>query len=320
MKTQINKSNILQLTNGGLDIYLYILKQYYPCKTLFFAGTSLILVRNPFNKNQWSLVLERIDDLVVHRDRDLDSCRGTALDFAQLHFKTGSLEDLLLLLCQKMGLQVPMLKGKDPAPEQEEDWRAQVSFFRPPISNIRPQASLSLNELHQLITGPRYAGITSQLRKIRDPHQKRRFKAAKFPYVTFSGIFEKRDERSLIKPSQLVVFDFDHLPNVEEVKRLLLHETALETEMLFVSPSGDGLKWVLRLEPDLMSHRDFYLSVSNYLKLEFKLETDKSCRDLSRACYIPNDPDSYLGERHWGSGRAEVRSRESEVGSPKLEV
>ena len=104
------------------------------------------------------------------------------------------------------------------------------------------------------------------------------------------------------------------------MKRLLLHETALETEILFVSPSGDGLKWVLRLEPDLMSHRDFYLSVSNYLKLEFKLETDKSCRDLSRACYIPNDPDSYLGERHWGSGRAEVRSRESEVGSPKLEV
>ena len=95
-----------------------------------------------------------------------------------------------------------------------------------------------------------------------------------------------------------VVFDFDGLDNIAEVWRLLLYETALETEMLFISPSGNGLKWVLRIEPENGSHRDFFLGVSNYLWSEFRLKVDSSGKDLARACFLAFSPESYLHPRH----------------------
>src|SRR5690606_14769243 len=96
----------------------------------------------------------------------------------------------------------------------DDSWRPRVSYFQPPISNVLPSEEISLQEVHRRITGDLFADITAELRRITDPKQKRRYKAAHFPYVTFAGCFAKRQDAALLESSLLMVFDFDHLEDL----------------------------------------------------------------------------------------------------------
>lgn len=304
MKT-LTPTDILSRTQGGRDIYAYVLRQFYRDEIVSFEDCDRQKVRNPFNGNERTLLLEKIGGVVTHRDLARPGFAGTAFDFAWLFLKPRDREELYFLLDQLLHLNLSGFSGKREAQPPKEAWRPQVSFFRKPISNILPSATVSLFKVHQLLTGGYLAKITQQLRAISDPKERRRFKATRFPYVTFSGVFSSRREQDLLKHSSLVVFDFDDLEDVAEVRQQLLFSTALETELLFTSPSGNGLKWVLRIEPENGSHRDFFLAVSNYLWSEFRLKVDSSGRDLARACFLAYSPDSYLHPRH----RAESATR-----------
>ena len=81
------------------------------------------------------------------------------------------------------------------------------------------------------------------------------------------------------------------------MRKKLLEDEYFETEMLFRSPSGDGLKWVIRVDRE-SSHREFFLAVAAYLRHTYDLEADASGKDISRACFLPHDPEAYLHSRH----------------------
>lgn len=182
---------------------------------------------------------------------------------------------------------------------EDDSWRPLVSFFRPPVRNTRPSESLSLWEVHNRITGDAYKDITQQLRSLSDPKQIRALKASSFAYVTFAGTFSSRNDRNLLQTSDLLVLDFDHLPDPERVKQQLLEDPYFDTEMLFVSPSGTGLKWVIRnCDPEKPEHSRFFNGVSYYLSVTYKLKVDLSGKDRSRACFLPYDPGCYLNPRH----------------------
>ena len=176
----------------------------------------------------------------------------------------------------------------------EDQWQPQFSFFRAPISNTLPSEVLDLPQLHARITGDDYATVTRKLRELQDPGQRRSFKARSFPYVTFSGIFSKRCESGLLQHSGLLALDFDHVEALSELKRQLLSDPQLRTELLFTSPSGQGLKWIVSCEPQKWSHSEYFQAVSNYLQHTYGLRPDASCRDVSRACFTAFDPECFL--------------------------
>ena len=64
--------------------------------------------------------------------------------------------------------------------------------------------------------------------------------------------------------------------------------------LAFRSPSGDGLKWVISVDLSEMSHQRMFAAVCNYLKSRYGVEADPSGRDVSRACFLPHDPEAYL--------------------------
>ena len=114
----------------------------------------------------------------------------------------------------------------------------------------------------------------------------------------------------MLRHSNLVCFDFDHLPDVEATFQLLLKDKFFPTMLLFRSPSGDGLKWVISMERQFLSrekffplenqadyHPLFFKSVSYYLLNQYNLTTDKSGKDIARACFLPYDPDAYINEK-----------------------
>ena len=86
-------------------------------------------------------------------------------------------------------------------------------------------------------------------------------------YVTFYGLFPKRTDAALIRHSGLITLDFDHVSNLQELRDLLLRDRYFETELMFVSPSGDGLKWIISIDLKECNHQDWFKAVAAYLKI-----------------------------------------------------
>lgn len=131
------------------------------------------------------------------------------------------------------------------------------SYFRAPITNTVPHSAFSLLDAYHYITGGIAKETTAHLRTLSGKAHSV-YKQNSFDYCTFSGIFSTRHNGDLLRHSSLVCFDFDHLPNVEDTFKLLLKDKYFPTLLLFRSPSGDGLKWVISMERQFLCREKFF--------------------------------------------------------------
>lgn len=117
--------------------------------------------------------------------------------------------------------------------------------------------------------------------------QKSYQKLIHFPALIFGGTFSGTGKaEDISEMSGLIVLDFDHINNLEDIRLKL--ETDLHTYLLFQSPSGDGLKVIVRHDlRDASKWQFLYQELEEYYINEFQLEPDKSGKDISRMCYIP---------------------------------
>lgn len=171
----------------------------------------------------------------------------------------------------------------------------ELSYFKRPVTNVQPYAKVTLPRIYKAITGQYFKAVTKKLRAIKDKDQVRKFKAASFDYVTFSGTFSKRNNNNLIGHSSYLCFDLDNLVNLESVRDALKHDEY--TELLFQSPGGRGLKWICQVDIKRGSHLDYFNGIASYLQDNYKVTADPSGKDCSRACFICHDPDAYLSPK-----------------------
>jgi hypothetical protein len=304
----LNKESILKKTHYGLNIYAHILRCYYPEQiVLSISGRTCAPARNPFNSDKPTLFIEVKKNLAVHRDSENAIPAGDVFSYAELHYKQSG-DELLQILNVEMNLQISekfTFYGKNPegelpkSPSIERIGEASFSFFKAPVSNITPHSQTTLVQIFNAIKGNYYKERTSNLRAFADGKLARLYKAQHFDYCTFSGVFTTRNDKSLVKHSGLLCIDFDHLNSVETLFKSLLHDDYFDTQLLFRSPSGDGLKWIIQINPPLsdlgsFSHGEYFAAVANYIRQAYGVEVDKSGRDLSRACFLPHDPNAYI--------------------------
>lgn len=295
---ELTRENILERTQRGLKIYSSIHHRYFPEQGLVLSNNICRAVRNPFYGKNDSLIFFLEGNIAQHQDLEMQEFKGDVFNFAQQHFKTNDPTELYssINLALKLGLKMP-----EDAPNwldtEDDSWRPEFSFYKPPISNTLPNTNMNLAQVHELITGSAFEGITNKLRSLETPEERRAFKATSFPYVSFAGTFSKRNDKAMLTSSGLLVLDFDHLPNLKETKELLLSDEYYDTELLFTSPSGDGLKWIIRNDMGV-PHRYMFNAVCSYLKKKYQLEADPSGKDLSRSCFLCQDRDSFLHARH----------------------
>ena len=173
------------------------------------------------------------------------------------------------------------------------NWQT-FSFYSLPISNTTPCKEFNLLDAYNYIVGHQAEHCTNTLRSITDKSYAKSYKTNNFNYCTFSGVFNKRDDKFLVKHSGLLCIDFDHLDDVEETKRKLLNDAYFVTQLLFVSPSGDGLKWAVSIDLTEASHENWFNAISNYLMETYSLKADPQCRNVSRACFLPHDPNCFI--------------------------
>ena len=179
--------------------------------------------------------------------------------------------------------------------EKSSNNLARFSYFEAPIQNVHPSKNVTLVDVYHYIKDSKEAlVVTRELRSKTDIKEARKFKSRNFDYCTFSGIFTSRSEKDLVTHSGLICLDFDHLKNLEEVRQWLLNDDYFDTQLLFTSPSGDGLKWIVEIDLTKASHLDYFLGIQNYLKLEYGLDIDPSGKDICRACFLPHDPNCYI--------------------------
>ena len=88
------------------------------------------------------------------------------------------------------------------------------------------------------------------------------------PAICFSGKFNKRTDSSLMKHSGLICLDFDGYKKQKdllEVKELYSKDNYVYS--IFISPSGNGLKVLVKIPSDGDNHKNYFNALDEHLTL-----------------------------------------------------
>ena len=136
--------------------------------------------------------------------------------------------------------------------------------------------------------------LINQIRKQKDKAQRNDLKK-NLPAICFSGIFKKRNSDSIEKHSGFICLDFD---GYEKQKELLQDKERFCKDSYvyscFISPSGNGLKVIVRIPPDIDNHVYYFRALEEYFNSNY---FDKNCKDISRVCYESYDPLIHINDK-----------------------
>jgi hypothetical protein len=135
--------------------------------------------------------------------------------------------------------------------------------------------------------------LIKTIRITKDKSERQEIKK-ELPSICFSGTFTKRADAAIDEHSGLICLDFDGYPKKKDM--LEAKERLSKSEYVFavfISPSGNGLKVVVRIPADPESHKQYF----NGLKKHFDSPYfDVTSKNVSRACYESYDPHVYINE------------------------
>lgn len=111
---------------------------------------------------------------------------------------------------------------------------------------------------------------------------------SQLPAVTFAGEFITRAVSGIKSYTGLAVLDFDKIECPDDVKEQIAADP--HTLLAFISPSGNGVKVVIKLSGTADEYKARYEAALEYFK-EFK--PDQATSDISRLCFMSYDPLPY---------------------------
>jgi len=153
--------------------------------------------------------------------------------------------------------------------------------------------ALFLNE----IKNGKYKEQVSSLRTILKEKGKDEYDKQKknLPGVTIAGTMgDKRNNESIVDYSGLIHLDYDYIENVEELRKRI--EEISFTYASFISPSGSGLKVVIRTDAKMDEHQHYFNAIKKLYDKSLGLESDHKVKDLARLCFVSYDPNLYVKE------------------------
>lgn len=135
--------------------------------------------------------------------------------------------------------------------------------------------------------------LVKKIRAEKDKTQRNTYKQG-LPAVCFSGKFTKRSDNSLEEHSGLICLDFDGYKSnrdlLQEKERLSKNKYIFS---VFISPSGKGLKAVVKIPAEPENHKSYFLSLQSFFNSDY---FDKTSKNLSRVCYESYDPLIYINK------------------------
>ena len=149
--------------------------------------------------------------------------------------------------------------------------------------------SVILNRIKDGASKDKVNGIRSE----KDKSKRNKLKQS-LPSVCFSGEFTKRLDSAITKHSGFICLDFDGYKSkkdmLQEKQRLCKDKYVYS---VFISPSDNGLKVIVKIPADIENHKNYFNSLENYFNSSY---FDKTTKNISRVCYESYDPLIYVNE------------------------
>ena len=169
-----------------------------------------------------------------------------------------------------------------------------VTIFK----SIKDTDTPFFRDVHQILARIKDGSETTRdlVKKIRLEKRKpeRQELKKQLPAICFSGTFNKRTDASLIEHSGLICLDFD---GYTKSKELLQDKENLSKNKyvfsVFISPSGNGLKVLVKIPADAENHTNYFNSLEKYFNSPY---FDKTSKNVSRVCYESYDPLLHINE------------------------
>ena len=152
--------------------------------------------------------------------------------------------------------------------------------------------------LEEIRTGKYKPGII-YLRKSLAENKTEAYNKAKksLPAFTPSGKFVGgRKLEFLADYSNCIILDIDKLTVADLQNAKNLAAQSEFTYACFISPSGNGLKILVKINSVKANHKEAFLLVQAHYENILKLEIDKSGKDVTRLCFYSFDENLYLNE------------------------
>lgn len=134
--------------------------------------------------------------------------------------------------------------------------------------------------------------LLEKIRSVETKDEKNKLKQ-QLPCYLFAGTFSARNDNSIVEHSGLIALDFDGFPDEKTFKQWRKKlEKDVHTMAVFTSPSGDGLKSIVKIPKcDRDEHKLYFIALEKYFDCEY---FDTSCKNISRACYESFDPKIFV--------------------------
>lgn len=113
------------------------------------------------------------------------------------------------------------------------------------------------------------------------------------PSATFK---DGRKQEFINTYSGCIHLDFDKLTDEELQQSFAKIRKIPFTYACFTSPSGNGLKVFIKVNSTQENHKKAYKQVQAFYENEIGIEADKSCKDITRLCFVSYDPNAFINE------------------------
>ena len=150
-------------------------------------------------------------------------------------------------------------------------------------------------EVHKLVQRIRDGNENTKaiVQKIRKGAKDKDELKKKLPAIMFNGIFKIRNDKGMDEHSGLCIHDFDKFENIETLQKWRIKiQLDPYTYLCFLSPSGNGLKVVVKIPKSNKSeHYRRFHAYKKYIDCNY---FDPANSNLSRVCFDSYDPNIYV--------------------------
>ena len=160
------------------------------------------------------------------------------------------------------------------------------------VRNTKPQKVTTLNEVLEDIKSDKYKAQIEKIQSDENPSKSKH--KDRLPVFTPTGRFNYRSIKGMEEYNGIMCLDIDHVENVNELKKRASDLSYVHAA--FVTPSGSGLKVIIKTDATKDNYKEAELEVSNAFQTDAGGIRDNHCKDIARIQFVSYDPDLYYNE------------------------
>lgn len=167
-----------------------------------------------------------------------------------------------------------------------------ISLFKELFNSKDVPYNVTLEKVVERIKNGKSKETVDKVRNALDKKEGNKYKNT-LPCIMFAGVFSQRNSNGLVEHVGLMSVDFDGFPDTktmfEQKEKLKQNKHFV---MLFISPSGNGIKGVVRIpNATKETHPRYFAEFQTKFEFDY---WDKSCSNVDRVCFESYDPEIYV--------------------------